>query len=94
MDGILRMYDRRMLSVGSYDTENQSLLANASQSAKGLFACFNPFSLSNDSRQSILNNNQANSKRITSVQYDCLGNQLLVSYQSDLLYLLDWRVFY
>jgi hypothetical protein len=32
------------------------------------------------------------SKRVTSLQFDNWGNDLLVSYQSDNIYLLDWRV--
>lgn len=98
LDGILRLYDRRMLSVGSFNSDNQSLLLTTSQSAKGLFACFNPnISNSNETanlsgRFSVLNATMPNNKRITSVQYDNSGYQILVSYQSDLIYLLDWRV--
>ena len=72
LDGVVRFYDRRMLSVGS----------TADQSAKALFACF-----SNCARTSSKTN-----KRITSLQYDNWGKQLLVSCQTSDIYLLDWRV--
>lgn len=87
LDGVVRFYDRRSMSVGSSESKHMS------QSTHGLFACF-----------SVTNNSGANSnencgtvvsnKRVTSLQYDNWGNDLLVSYQSDNIYLLDWRVYF
>jgi hypothetical protein len=77
-----------MLSVGCID-ENEDL---ASQHTKGLFACFNP---STDDSASVGGGSSSSSapiKRITSLQYDSWGNELLVSMQPDIIYLLDWRV--
>ena len=50
----------------------------------GLFACLNP---SNTNRLNTISN-----RRITSVQYDKYGRDVIVSYQSNNIYLLDWRV--
>ena len=96
LDGILRFFDRRMLSVGLCDSDPSSSSCSISnQSTKGLFACFglsSSIELGNSPRQSFFNSATASNKRITSVQYDNWGNEILVSYQSDNLYLLDWRV--
>ena len=74
LDGVVRFYDRRMLSVGS--------AAAADQSAKALFACFS----------SCARTSSKTNKRITSLQYDNWGKQLLVSFQTSDIYLVDWRV--
>jgi hypothetical protein len=76
LDGIVRFYDRRMLSVGEGADLNYSSL-------KGLFSCFGY--TKNSEQQS------PRSQRITSLQYDNFGNEVLVSYQKDRIYLLDWR---
>ena len=88
LDGLVRFYDRRMLSIGSSEVpENQSLLsALKGNSINGLFAAYTP-----QSEISAIPTNTLNSKRITSLQYDCSGAHVLVSYQSDNIYLLDWR---
>ncbi|CAF0724169.1 unnamed protein product [Brachionus calyciflorus] len=88
LDGTLRLYDTRMLSIGSYNL-NQSVFDNVNQSAKGLFAVFNP-PLSNKDNNP-LDGLGPNAKRITSVQYNRTGTEILASYQSDSIYLLDWR---
>lgn len=81
LDGIVRFYDRRAISVGS-----------DSQSTNGMFASFGEVN-----NTSMSSNNQnaggtvVSSKRVTSLQFDNWGNDLLVSYQSDNIYLLDWR---
>ena len=72
----MRFYDRRMLSVGQGAHLNYSSL-------KGLFSCFGY--TKNSEQQS------PRSQRITSLQYDNFGNEILVSYQKDRIYLLDWR---
>ncbi len=86
LDGVVRFYDRRSISVGSTDSKS------VSQSTNGLFACFNV-----NTNNSVSNANSdgtvVSNKRVTSLQYDNWGNELLVSYQSDNIYLLDWRVF-
>ena len=94
LDGTVRFYDRRMLSVGAYDNvETVSILTD--QSTKGLFATFSAAnSEANTPTRScnIPGNTVVSNKRITSLQYDNWGSQLLVSYQTDKIYLLDWRV--
>lgn len=74
-DGFVRFYDRRMLSVGNVSS-------NSSHSDQGLFGIFG---------LSKRNFNINDRKRITSLQYDSTGNEILVSYQPDKLFLLDWR---
>jgi hypothetical protein len=88
LDGLVRFYDRRMVSVGCID-ENEDL---ASQYTKGLFACFNPSTDDSTHIGNGTNSSCAPIKRITSLQYDNWGNELLVSMQPDIIYLLDWRV--
>lgn len=78
LDGIVRFYDRRMLSVGAASDLNYSSL-------KGLFSCFGYTKGDQQQQQS------PRSQRITSLQYDDFGNEILVSYQKDRIYLLDWR---
>lgn len=93
LDGIVRFYDRRMLSVGAYDSvETISILTD--QSTKGLFASFGITPSEPNSPTNTCNipgNTVISNKRVTSLQYNNWGSQLLVSYQSDNIYLLDWR---
>lgn len=86
LDGVLRFYDTRMLTLGQ--TDNQSILTSTSQSAQGIFAVFNPLIKDNSQLDAL----GPNTKRITSVQYDRTGSQVLASYQSNYIYLLDWKV--
>jgi WD40 repeat protein len=95
LDGMLRFFDRRMLSLGGHVTSggdianNQTLLSSMkNHSIHGLFASFSPSGEVATSTPT----NTLNSKRITSVQYDTSGEHILASYQSDSIYLLDWRV--
>lgn len=93
LDGITRFYDRRMLSVGIYDSA-ETISTMTDQSTKGLFASF---SVPNNTTNNPINtcnipgNTVVSDKRITSLQYDNWGSELLVSYQTDNIYLLDWR---
>ena len=88
-DGIVRFYDSRILTVGSFDVKNQT--------ENALFACFD-LTDQDDSKHQINNNtlnilSKTNYKQmITSVQYDNCGNDVIVSVQPDKIYLLDWRV--
>jgi hypothetical protein len=92
LDGVIRFFDRRKLNVGGEGSncdiaDNQSLLSSMkNHSIHGLFASFSP------SGHVASSTNTLNSKRITSVQYDTIGEHVLASYQSDSIYLLDWRV--
>lgn len=100
LDGVLRLYDRRMLSVGAID--DGTFRSMAEQSVRGLFACFSPpeaeratatmTSSSSFEMPSPTCAPFSNNKRITSVQYDGTGQHLLVSYHTNKIYLLDWRV--
>jgi nuclear receptor interaction protein len=74
LDGIVRLYDRRMLTTAT-SSANES-----KKSAYGLFACFSS------------QNMDSNCKRVTSIQYSNDGAEILVSYQPEHIYLLDWRV--
>lgn len=84
LDGIVRFYDRRKLSVGSSFSSSK----NISQSTDGMFACFKI----SKSNEDTIGGTVVSSKRVTSLQFDNWGNDLLVSYQPDTVYLLDWRV--
>ena len=94
LDGIVRFYDIRAISVNSFESVVGSI---SNQTGNGLFACFGltgHFEASSTSKSNIfksLSTTPAN-KRITSVQYNNCGSEVIVSYQSDNIYLLDWRV--
>lgn len=96
LDGVIRMYDRRVLSVGSGDDGN--IRGMVEQSVSGMFACFSapeaeqPAGLGDLPSAATNLPPFVNNKRVTSVQYDNRGNDLLVSYHSNNIYLLDWRV--
>ena len=95
LDGIVRFYDRRMLSVGESDLSEQISTYNyAHRSEKALFACFDIKNQEESNYQSYFHSLSTipNNKRVTSVQYDQGGNELIASFQSDNIYLLDWRV--
>lgn len=106
MDGVVRMFDRRMLSVGD-ELDQTSVTSIAKKCVNGLFACFTPPSrdyldsagdapataIPTGGKDSLSNIPFVNNKRITSVQYDRTGTHLLVSYHPNKIYLLDWRVF-
>jgi DDB1- and CUL4-associated factor 6 len=91
LDGIVRFYDRRMLTVGSgsqsEDTNPPINDDETNQSTKGLFSCF---SIIND--DAAFNSTVISNKKISSLQYDNWGRQLVVSYQPDTIFLIDWRV--
>ena len=94
LDGVVRFYDRRMLSVGAHSTV-ETISSLTEQSTRGLFATFSPASSEANSPENTCNipgNTVISNKRITSLQYDNWGRQLLVSYQTDKIYLLDWKV--
>jgi WD40 repeat protein len=95
LDGIVRFFDRRMLSVGSHDSV-ETISSLTDQSTRGLFATFGVTSTGSNSPTAttcnIPGNTVTSNKRITSLQYDNWGSQLLVSYQTNNIYLLDWRV--
>jgi nuclear receptor interaction protein len=95
LDGLLRFFDRRMLTMGATSEEvcnvadNQTLLSSLkNHSIHGLFASFSP----SGEVTSTTPTNTLNSKRITSVQYDTYAEHVLAGYQPDIIYLLDWRV--
>lgn len=93
MDGIVRFYDRRMLSVG-VQPNVETISSLTDQSTRGLFATF---AVANSELNSPVNtcnipgNTVTSNKRITSLQYNNWGTELLVSCQTDHIYLLDWR---
>jgi hypothetical protein len=101
LDGIVRFYDIRALSVGTFDSNELTSKDNSTtnQHGNGLFACFG---LANQNESSLINrktifnalslSSTPQNKRITSLQYNNVGSEVLVSYQSDNIYLLDWRV--
>lgn len=83
-----------MISVGFHDSV-ETISTIADQSTRGLFATFGVTSTGSNSPTTTCNipgNTVISNKRITSLQYDNWGNELLVSYQSENIYLLDWRV--
>lgn len=82
IDGILCFYDFRMLSIGSSDSKKF-------ESNKGLYAVFDPF-LSTETNHS--DAFPLNTKRITSVEYDEKGYQVLANVQPNFIYLLNSKV--
>ena len=91
LDGLVRLYDMRCLSVDEPMA--------ASKSTKGMFACFaQPQASATDASSSLRSNAElfdvASNKRVTSMHFDAGGNDLLISYQPNTVYLVDWKVSY